>query len=64
MFDSIPDPIEQLENWEERMIEQYGNPDGTVRCVQCGRTILPGKERQIGESPHVLPICERCNGEI
>lgn len=56
----IPDPIEQLEAWEDRMAEKYGLPDGTFKCAGCGVNITVGKCRQVGAPPYGVPVCEKC----
>ena len=59
-YDPFPDPIEQLEAWEERMIERYGNLDGSFQCAGCGCTIPIGHCRQAGVAPYGVPVCEDC----
>lgn len=59
----IPDPIERLEVWEDRMCHDLGLPDGRVRCAGCSEPIEVGKCRQIGASPYGVPVCERCFAE-
>ena len=56
----IPDPIERLEAWEERMCDEYGNPDGSIRCAGCNEIIDVGECRQVGAAPYGLPVCGSC----
>lgn len=56
----IPDPVERLESWQERMIERYSNHDGTWRCAGCGRIVMAGNLRQAGAAPFGVPVCESC----
>ena len=60
MLEPVSDPIEQLEAWEERMVEKYMNPDGTFNCAGCGKKIPAGKCRQAGAAPYGVPVCEQC----
>ena len=56
----IPDPIERLESWQERIADKLMNPDGTFRCAGCGTTIPVGQCRQAGAAPYGVPVCEYC----
>lgn len=59
----IADPLEQLEAWQERIIDEYTTPDGQFVCCGCRQVIAEGQCRQIGAGPHGLPACERCYHE-
>jgi len=57
----IPDPIEQLEAWEDLMAHDYANPDGTYKCAECGKTIAPDDVMEAGTPPYVVPVCPKCH---
>lgn len=56
----IPDPIEQMENRIDRMVDDLEIVGDTFTCPDCGRHEKLSAALPAGPWPDAMPICRAC----
>lgn len=58
---TIPDPIELGEASAERAFDELSQPDGRLKCYQCGTIFDPDTEGgTLSPDPYAMPVCGTC----